>query len=289
MLVAGGVEVEVGIGVAGGTHQHGVAVYGGVGHGILLELRVAARRAPAHVDDLAAVVGRVHHGLNAGKGARGRVGVNIQRQKPALIAQPGNALAVVDAGRRHTRHQRAVHDVDIVARVVVVVRQVPTREVVDVAVAVVVDAIDGVGVVAFNLGGQLDVGKAEPAVGDADDDAAVAARNVPGPIGLNLFQIILAGREARERGIGQRVVGLVLRLPDVERLHVFDRPRGQQHDPGPGQIRCCAKLVDAAQLDAAGPLGTGRQCLRKFLCGRAGFQHAQGSFEHPERLVGTQL
>src|SRR5262249_1932266 len=104
---------------------------------------------------------------------------------------------------------------------VVAVDEVPAVDVVDVAVAIVVDAVDRVVGVGPGVGTEVWVGELNPLVDDADVDrlrAGVAGR--PRLLGLAAVDVRRAGRSDRGRRVvavhaPQRAVGVVRVVGDV--------------------------------------------------------------------------
>ena len=126
--------------VGGGVHREHV-VARGVVEGAAREAR-GGRAAEGHVDDARARIDGVDRALGDTFALAHEGVVDPDVHERAVRADPGDAAAVVGLGGDDARAPGAVAEVPMVELVAVVVVRVPTREVVHVAVAVVVEVID---------------------------------------------------------------------------------------------------------------------------------------------------
>ena len=228
-VVAGGIGgrrvVVVAVVVARGGDEEAAGVAGGV-DGVLEGLRVAAA-APRVVQD-----GRAHlHGVVDGLDGVGQVAEAVVVEELAghhlhVPAHPRDARAVVAHRADGARHvgavARAVH------RVVVLVHEVPAVDVVDEAVAVVVDAVAGdLAGVPPHVGVEVGVAVVDARIDDGHDECRARDR-MPGlgriDVGIldaaRLPRVVLAPELAEVGVIGD---ALVLHRPHpVVRLGVLD-------------------------------------------------------------------
>src|SRR5262249_24139846 len=208
--VRGGGVVVGGV-VAGGGDEDVTGRLGAL-DGVEQRLREAAA-APTVVGDRRPVGDRVVDRRDGAGGAAGAAGVE-ELQGHQFDAGPGNAGdadAVVAHPRDGAGDVRAV--AVVVERFVVVRDEVPAVDVVDEAVAVVVDAVAGdLARVGPDVGGEVGVVVVDAGVDDRDDDAAARGDGVPRLGGVDVGVGDAAGLpgvvQAPERAVGvPRVVG----------------------------------------------------------------------------------
>ena len=172
--------------------------------------------APTVVDDVGAVFGSVKNPLD-----------QIRVEAPPVGAQPAHGHdTVVSDGRHRSRHVCTV--TVTISRICISVVKVPPYDVIDEAVAIIVDAVAGnLNGIRPDIGGQVRMREIDPGI-DYRHGHTLTARQIPGAIGLRQV-------EAPKIGIGlapcphcreKRIVGNDSRPPKVVGLGVLDRRVG---------------------------------------------------------------
>ncbi len=200
VVVRGGVEYLVRGGIAGaGDEQNplGEGVVDGLLHDrIAGPIRFVDARAETHVHDVGAVGGRIVQAFS--HLGRGDIDAHAQRHDAALPVDAADALAVVADRRDDAGHHRFVpfNFIGGACRgnLVVLAFEIPSMHVVDVAVAVVVDAIVGdLAGVQPDIVLQIGVGDVHSRAQHAYHDVTTAGRDIPGIGHLDQLMGVLIG------------------------------------------------------------------------------------------------
>ncbi|EMR01152.1 hypothetical protein ADICEAN_03717 [Cesiribacter andamanensis AMV16] len=188
------------------------------------------------IDDVGALCGSIQHPLQQVDQETAAVvagiifGCMLKGHQFGLVANACHPYSIVGRGRSCACYPGAMRQVGGAAMGIMVARshtgkviscKIPAPVVINKAIAIIIQAINGVGLVAVKIVQQVRVGQVHAGIDNGDDDLRAARADLPGLGRLNEGKMPLAGQQGV---VGQRV--------GDGGMHRF----GQLHHPGLEQL-----------------------------------------------------